>query len=749
MIILPRGNELFEFQEEVISHLIEKTTNFEDRRDIIIKSPTGSGKTVILIAYIDRYLKFISSSKTAFVWLTPGSGDLEQQSKNKMEEIAPHLRTQDIQEVLHNGFGIGSTTFINWEQVTKKNNRSITENERKNLFEQIAISHRNGVEFVIIIDEEHSHNTARANDIINAFSSVSTVRVSATAKKNPRFDWYEIKEEEVIQSGLIKKALYINEGLSFDSENREKGIDVITETEVLLQLADKKRKEILNEYKKLDLSIRPLVLIQFPSSSEELIVQVEEQLGKMGYTYGNKMVAKWMADASDKINLDEIEKLDATPSFLLIKQAIATGWDSPRSHILIKLRENMDENFEIQTIGRIRRMPEAKHYEVEALDCCYLYTFDEKYKESIVNSMDSSYEVTKLFLKKKCKAFQLPKENRDLDYDTIGIADIYTTIYKYYINTYNLTEDKEVNRKYLETNGYEMNDKILGRFRQGRFVTYKDLMDIDKGTYKEISYNVNTHVHGIDMMHSIDMIKRSVKMSHENVRAILLSLFSNQVRKKQKLLNLSKHEWYAFIINNAKKIRDDFRDLVSGKTYQQSMLEINPKLTTFQIPVEDFFKYDSTEKHIKEYLTNAYENYTNQMTVDELSSASEQLFEMYCENNKDVEWVYKNGDKGQQYLSIVYLDGFDNQWLFYPDYILKLKNGDVWIIETKGGEIKGVTKNIDQRSEIKFESFKEYATKNKLNWGFVRDKNKSLFLNNTRYTEEMNNNEWRPLEEFF
>src|SRR5699024_6842787 len=133
------------------------------------------------------------------------------------------------------------------------------------------------------------------------------------------------------------------------------------------------------------------------------------------------------------------------------------------------------------------------------------------------------------------------------------------------------------------------------------------------------------------------------------------------------------------------------------------MLEINPKLTTFQIPVEDFFKYDSTEKHIKEYLTNAYENYTNQMTVDELSSASEQLFEMYCENNNDVEWVYKNGDKGQQYLSIVYLDGFDNQWLFYPDYILKLKNGDVWIIETKGGEIKGVTKNIDQRSEIKFE----------------------------------------------
>ena len=46
-----------------------------------------------------------------------------------------------------------------------------------------------------------------------------------------------------------------------------------------------------------------------------------------------------------------------------MKQAISTGWDCPRAKILVKLREGMSEQFEIQTIGRIRRMPEAKHYE--------------------------------------------------------------------------------------------------------------------------------------------------------------------------------------------------------------------------------------------------------------------------------------------------------------------------------------------------------------------------------------------------
>ena len=39
----------------------------------------------------------------------------------------------------------------------------------------------------------------------------------------------------------------------------------------------------------------------------------------------------------------------------------------------------MHEDFEIQTLGRIRRMPEGKHYGNEVLDNCYLYTFDEKY----------------------------------------------------------------------------------------------------------------------------------------------------------------------------------------------------------------------------------------------------------------------------------------------------------------------------------------------------------------------------------
>ena len=76
-------------------------------------------------------------------------------------------------------------------------------------------------------------------------------------------------------------------------------------------------------------------------------------------------------------------------------------------------------------------------------------------------------------------------------------------------------------------------------------------------------------------------------------------------------------------------------------------------------------------------------------------SSSEKKFEKFCESCSAVDWIYKNGDKGDEYFSIVYLDNANHQKLFYPDYIVSVK-GEVWIIETKGGFDKtGASEDID------------------------------------------------------
>ena len=157
---------LFDFQEQAAIQLIDLCTDSRSKQTIVMKAPTGSGKTIMLIDFVDEYLNKVNSN-AAFIWLCPGKGDLEEQSRQKMRKFAPHLNTQNLFDALQNGFEPESTTFINWELVTKKGNTAIRDSERKNLFDRIADAHRKGIAFIVIIDEEHSNNTAKARTTVS------------------------------------------------------------------------------------------------------------------------------------------------------------------------------------------------------------------------------------------------------------------------------------------------------------------------------------------------------------------------------------------------------------------------------------------------------------------------------------------------------------------------------------------------------------------------------------------------------
>lgn len=728
---------LFDFQEKAVLKLIDLVGDDKSKQTIVMKSPTGSGKTIILIDFVEEYLDKIDGN-TAFIWLCPGKGDLEEQSRKKMQKYAPHRHTQTLFDALQGGFFAGSTTFVNWELVTKTGNTALREGERKNLYDRIADAHRSNLQFIVIIDEEHSNNTAKAKAVIDAFSAKNIIRVSATAEENKRFEYFEIDELDVINAGLITKALYVNEGIT-------EGMTVDEDYDCLLDLADRKRKDIASHYNALGKTIRPLVLIQFPNGQPETIAAVEKKLESMGYTYDNGMVSKWMSE--DKRDLPEnLTENDGIPVFLLMKQAISTGWDCPRAKILVKLREGMSESFEIQTIGRIRRMPEAVHYEDDLLDFCYVYTFDEKYKTGLLASVDKAYETRRLFLKDKCKTFTLEKQMRDLDFGGLGERDVLYKLYDFLVDKYKLGSDKKQNKMLLADAGYIFGDTIRGQVLEGEFVRTVAVANSDN--YRSIHREVSTHKHGIYLLHAVDSIKTAIGMQTVKVKAILERLFRKGLMANKKLVALETREFYAFVINNEKKLRQDFREATANLA-EQLELPIHPKTTAFHIPEQDFFKYDSNVKNETEYLNNAYEDYTSGFATSLVRSTSEMLFEQYCETREDIDWVYKNGDSGQQYFSIVYVDALRHQWLFYADYIVKMKDGTVWVIETKGGESKGKDKNIDIQIENKFNAFKHYAHEKGLHWGFVRDKDNRLYINNTVFAMDMADDHWQPLEEVF
>ena len=727
----------YDFQNDCVDYLIEKTIADDSKKVITVKAPTGAGKTVILIKYVDEYLKN-TDGKTAFIWLCPGKGDLEQQSKDSMDKLAPHIDTRTLPYSMIMGFTGGSVTFVNWELVTKKGNTALKDSERANLFEVIADAHKAGIRFIVIIDEEHMNNTKKADDIISAFIPKNIIRVSATAVKVSHNEYYEISEDEVIDAGLISRAIYVNEGVD---ERKQ----ITNDYEYLLELADEKRKAIQATYNFLNVKIRPLVLIQFPVGQPETIKAVEEKLKSMGYSYDNGMVSIWMSD--DKINTERLTDNDGDQGFLLMKQAISTGWDCPRAKILVKLREGGSEDFQIQTIGRIRRMPERKHYGLEILDYCYLYTLDTKYKMGLLSQMDKAYQVRRLFLRDDVKDFELTKELRNLDYDGLGERETLVKVYNYFKKTYNLGSDKRENKEKLEAGGYNFDHEIDRKVIQGVFKTTDDLVSGLNNHNINIKTAVNTHSHGIYLLHSIDEIKTATGMQSQKVKSILRRMFSQGKKTKYKFVSLNNSDFYAFVINNSKKLKIDFTTVTTQMGEAQLSFNVEPKTVPFHIPEMEIYKY-SDVKNLSVLRLNAYKDYTNEFITDKTRSLPERLFERYCENKKDtIDWIYKNGDSGQQYLSIVYLDALLKQWLFYPDYIVHMKDGQIWLIETKGGEVSGHSKNIDVQVENKFRAFKQYAQKYKLKFGFVRDIDEELFINNTEYHEDMSDDSWRPLGE--
>lgn len=60
-------------------------------------------------------------------------------------------------------------------------------------------------------------------------------------------------------------------------------------------------------------------------------------------------------------------------------------------------------------------------------------------------------------------------------------------------------------------------------------------------------------------------------------------------------------------------------------------------------------------------------------------STPEVKFEKFCEHSGNVEWWYKNGDKGSEYFSIVYGDNSEKQKLFYLESKAKREFSPAWL----------------------------------------------------------------------
>ncbi len=722
------------------------------KNNTILQAPTGSGKTAILVRLMDRILKNDDTKNIAFVWLTPGAGDLEEQSWRKTSENAIFVKSVFLEDSLRDGFQPGTATFLNWEMVSnKRHNIALKDGERANLYQAVDDAKERNVKFILIIDEEHRNQTTKAQHIIDTFNAEMIFRASATPLEDKSAEKVLIPEEDVIAEGLITRNVIINEQFNGGGSKQELRLS----DEDFLDAADSKRKKLKVLYRDRKSTINPLVLIQFPDekkSSEEVedkVKQVRKYLTKeLGQKEEN--IATWLS--GEHINVTEIQKNDSNINYLLMKQAVSTGWDVPRAKILVKLRLNTSYNFTIQTIGRIRRMPERHYYPEEELNNSYVYSNDSNYVYEIIKQGIGS-GITQMSLQKNINpdTFHI-KSKKKKNYVYKDLETVTKALHKEFTKEFHLNNDVDHNKKQLEMYGWRFGREIFSTVKSGSVSRLEDIATQTKDIQTSIPI-INTSDFGYRYDSVMALIKPYLHIGEDltNIRAIVNDLFGvgEPGSDIKPLLQLHPKDRYAFIINNAMKIKNVVMNMDASYSYtfheEVSLTDSNVTYEKFLLPVRDGYN-DNGEKG-KLLNKNVYAGYTTSNWVKQ--SGPEKMIEERLNSIKEIKWFYRSKDHGEKYFSITY-DSDTRE--FFPDYLVKTMDGDTYILETKGAE----KQNIDKYAHMKFDALKNYVQNEceaPTHFAFVRPslEHKGILLyNNSKWEEVVDGSKyWKPLEELF
>ena len=100
---------------------------------------------------------------------------------------------------------------------------------------------------------------------------------------------------------------------------------------------------------------------------------------------------------------------------------------------------------------------------------------------------------------------------------------------------------------------------------------------------------------------------------------------------------------------------------------------------TWEVPADRFYKED-TNSVCPQIENHALMPYIQENRV----SSPEQKYTTFLEENTEyIDWWYKNGDSGKQHYAISYTNVNGDKALFYVDFVIRMKNGQVFLFDTK------------------------------------------------------------------
>ena len=706
--------ELKDYQEIAIEKLKDEVNELleaDDSKICVFKSPTGSGKTLMMADALKRLVRLREDNKKlSFIWISVNK--LHDQSKGSLEkyyEDTRIIKCSNFEDLQDKTIDENEILFFNWQSINKKDNIYIRENEQDNNLSNIITNTKDeGREIILVIDE--SHHTAdaqKSKEVIDAINPKVTIEVSATPKIKDISRIVEVDFKKVQEEGMIKKEVTINPEIDKIKVSGKSTDDIVIDT------ALKKRKELSKLYEKVGSNINPLILIQLPDNKAGVLDRKEdiiEKLKKKGITTDNRKLAIYLSDKDSKINLENISKPDNEVEVLLFKQAIALGWDCPRAQILVLFRDWKSIEFSIQTIGRIMRMPEFYHYDEDELNRGFVFTnlSDVKIAEDIAKDYITIHEAKRRDDYKEIKLnSSYLKRQREKTRLSGEISKIFLDVAK---------EDKlkeKINKNPTESINSLMIDGRIVNLDKIQLIQSKNHLEIKK-TAKELQYQFDLFLRSVCTPYApVD--------SSRVIRTTLYRFFNKEIgmddyTEIQKIiLGTENNQYFRDSLEKAKEVYDK---LIVQKLKEERESE------EYIWEVPESVMYNSKAKEID------YKKSVMKPHFSKAESKPEKDFIGFLEkSDNNVVWWYKNGDSTEKkYFSVKYRDSKKVPRGFYVDFIVLTKDGKIGLFDTKAGR---TAEDSKQKAEALQKYIKEQNEKhNKKLWGgIVVPKNDSFRYN--------------------
>lgn len=741
------------YQEKAVGQLIQEAIKLLDfngpGETLVFQAPTGSGKTIMTAKFIEELIKELPDD-ICFVWMSIGKGDLHLQSKHALDKVfAGFPRVTLAEEEFLGGrerIVKNEVVVANWEKLRSKDSKTgewkvllMKDGEKLN-FQDVLEKTREQRKIILIIDESHTNaSSERAQELRQIISADLVLEMSATPRLMPTVNqifetkagFVKVNPKDVIDEGMIKKELIINEDIEKIAKSEEDSQTAV------LEAAYRKRIELKKAFEKEGSNINPLVLVQIPNAEagEQKIEAIKRFLAGKGITEKNGKLAVWLAEQKSE-TIDLISEPDNEIDFLIFKQAIDTGWDCPRAHILVKFRETHSIVFEIQTVGRILRMPEQKHYNNDILNKGYIYTNiqsisvkKEEYNPNIIKHL----KAVRIKEYKPIKIESYYKARADYGDITSSFVPVFEKIANSYFGIKNGDKTKDSIKK-VEAKGINLDiKKYQQELIANTALDVKSFDDLEGKINANDLAKLNVAVDELAVFFE-QFIKenlgpfKNIKRSVPAVKTAIYLWFNKvlgaddwkdpSLLTQKIFLNAKNMVHFGHILN---KSIDQYVIVKQEEVRQR--IEDSEQRYTFDIKLEQFYnEYDDEIVKAKKYV---YEQCY--LSVDR-SKPEREFEDLLNKNSSKIDWWWKNGENKQEYFGIKYeyAGGIST---FYPDYLVKFLDGRLGIFEVKDvGDRDGKT-----YTKAKAESLQEYlinqGNKNVFG-GIVIQRNHEWLINN-------------------